>query len=61
MHLSGYGLPFAMVMLRKELDQWKPGEHNGTFRGKNHAFVTATAASGVHIPDGATHPNLTSA
>ena len=23
---------------------WKPGEHNGTFRGNNHAFVTATAA-----------------
>merc|ERR1712110_260913 len=42
--LSGYGLPFAMVLLRKELDQWKPGEHNGTFRGNNHAFVTAAAA-----------------
>ena len=42
--LSGYGLPFAMVLLRKELDQWKPGEHNGTFRGHNPAFVTATAA-----------------
>ena len=26
------------------LDVWKPGEHNGTFRGNNHAFVTATAA-----------------
>ncbi len=23
---------------------WKPGEHNGTFRGNNHAFVTATTA-----------------
>jgi diaminobutyrate-2-oxoglutarate transaminase len=23
---------------------WKPGEHNGTFRGNNHAFITATAA-----------------
>lgn len=42
--LSGYGLPFAVVLLRRELDQWKPGEHNGTFRGNNHAFVTATAA-----------------
>ena len=42
--LSGFGLPFAMLLLRKELDQWKPGEHNGTFRGNNHAFVTATAA-----------------
>jgi diaminobutyrate-2-oxoglutarate transaminase len=40
--LSGYGLPFAVVLLRRELDKWKPGEHNGTFRGNNHAFVTAT-------------------
>jgi diaminobutyrate-2-oxoglutarate transaminase len=42
--LSGYGLPFAVVLLRRDLDVWKPGEHNGTFRGNNHAFVTATAA-----------------
>ncbi|WP_250459129.1 diaminobutyrate--2-oxoglutarate transaminase [Microbulbifer litoralis] len=42
--LSGYGLPFAVVLMRPELDQWKPGEHNGTFRGNNLAFVTATAA-----------------
>ncbi|MDO6461511.1 diaminobutyrate--2-oxoglutarate transaminase [Granulosicoccaceae sp. 1_MG-2023] len=42
--LSGYGLPFAVVLIRPELDQWKPGEHNGTFRGNNLAFVTATAA-----------------
>lgn len=42
--LSGIGLPFAAVLLRPELDQWQPGEHNGTFRGFNPAFVTATAA-----------------
>jgi diaminobutyrate-2-oxoglutarate transaminase len=42
--LSGMGLPFALTLLRPELDQWSPGEHNGTFRGNNHAFVTATAA-----------------
>lgn len=42
--LSGYGLPCAVVLLRPQYDQWKPGEHNGTFRGNNHAFVTATAA-----------------
>lgn len=41
--LSGYGLPFAVVLMKPELDQWKPGEHNGTFRGNNLAFVTATA------------------
>lgn len=42
--LSGYGLPFAVTLLRSELDVWEPGEHNGTFRGPNPAFVTATAA-----------------
>ncbi len=42
--LSGYGLPFAVTIFRPELDQWSPGEHNGTFRGNNHAFVTAASA-----------------
>jgi len=42
--LSGMGLPFAITLIRRDLDVWKPGEHNGTFRGNNHAFVTATAA-----------------
>jgi diaminobutyrate-2-oxoglutarate transaminase len=42
--LGGYGLPFAMVLMKPELDQWKPGEHNGTFRGNNLAFVTAKSA-----------------
>ena len=42
--LGGYGLPFAMVLIKPEIDQWKPGEHNGTFRGNNLAFVTAKAA-----------------
>ncbi|MDO8289844.1 MAG: diaminobutyrate--2-oxoglutarate transaminase [Parvibaculum sp.] len=41
--LSGMGLPFALTLFHPELDQWSPGEHNGTFRGNNHAFVTATA------------------
>lgn len=42
--LGGYGLPFALVLMKPELDQWKPGEHNGTFRGNNMAFVAAKAA-----------------
>ncbi len=42
--LSGYGQPLSVVLIRPELDQWSPGEHNGTFRGNNLAFVTATAA-----------------
>jgi diaminobutyrate-2-oxoglutarate transaminase len=42
--LSGYGLPFSVTLMRPDLDTWKPGEHNGTFRGHNLAFVTARAA-----------------
>lgn len=42
--LSGYGLPFALTLIRRELDVWEPGEHNGTFRGCNPALVTATEA-----------------
>jgi diaminobutyrate-2-oxoglutarate transaminase len=42
--LSGMGLPMALTLLKPELDKWAPGEHNGTFRGNCHAFVTARAA-----------------
>lgn len=42
--ISGYGLPMALTLFKPELDVWAPGEHNGTFRGNNPAFVTATAA-----------------
>ncbi|MFY0665457.1 MAG: diaminobutyrate--2-oxoglutarate transaminase [Natronospirillum sp.] len=42
--LSGYGLPFALTLIRRELDQFEPGEHNGTFRGNNLAFITARVA-----------------
>lgn len=42
--LSGMGLPFAMTLLKPEHDIWGPAEHNGTFRGNNHAFVTARVA-----------------
>ncbi|MDN3520871.1 diaminobutyrate--2-oxoglutarate transaminase [Halomonas ramblicola] len=41
--LSGFGLPFAHVLMRPELDKWKPGQYNGTFRGFNLAFTTAAA------------------
>lgn len=41
---SGYGTPLAINLIKPDLDQWSPGEHNGTFRGHNLAFVTATAA-----------------
>lgn len=42
--LSGLGLPMALVLIRPDLDQWAAGEHNGTFRGNNAAFVTASIA-----------------
>ena len=42
--LSGYGLPFAVTLMRPELDVFEPAEHNGTFRGHNLAFVTGAAA-----------------
>ena len=42
--LSGMGLPFAALLVKPELDIWKPAEHNGTFRGNTHAFVTARVA-----------------
>jgi len=42
--IGGIGLPLAMVLMKPEIDRWEPGEHNGTFRGNNLAFVAATAA-----------------
>ncbi|WP_349360243.1 diaminobutyrate--2-oxoglutarate transaminase [Stappia sp.] len=42
--LSGFGLPFAALLVKPEHDVFGPAEHNGTFRGNNHAFVTARVA-----------------
>jgi diaminobutyrate-2-oxoglutarate transaminase len=42
--IGGYGLPMSLVLIKRELDQWKPGQHTGTFRGNQLAFVAATAA-----------------
>jgi diaminobutyrate-2-oxoglutarate transaminase len=42
--ISGYGLPMALLLIAPELDRWSPGEHSGTFRGLNLAFVAAAAA-----------------
>ncbi|KUO07086.1 diaminobutyrate--2-oxoglutarate transaminase [Streptomyces sp. DSM 15324] len=50
--VSGYGLPMSLCLFRPELDVWEPGEHNGTFRGNNPAFVTATAALEAYWADG---------
>lgn len=50
--ISGFGLPMALVLVRPELDRWRPGEHNGTFRGNNLAFVTAAVALEKFWSDG---------
>ncbi len=42
--ISGYGFPMSVLLIKPELDIWEPGEHNGTFRGNQLAFVGATAA-----------------
>lgn len=42
--ISGYGLAMALTLFKSELDVWEPGEHNGTFRGNNLAFITGARA-----------------
>jgi len=42
--IGGFGLPLALTLIRPDLDIWEPGQHNGTFRGVNPAFVTGAAA-----------------
>ncbi|ARQ02727.1 diaminobutyrate--2-oxoglutarate transaminase [Pseudorhodoplanes sinuspersici] len=43
--ISGNGLPMALLLIKPEWDQWSPGEHNGTFRGNNLAFLAASVAA----------------
>ena len=50
--LSGLGLPLAVTLIKPQYDIWKPAEHNGTFRGNNHAFITAAAALEKFWADG---------
>nr|WP_188633473.1 diaminobutyrate--2-oxoglutarate transaminase [Lentibacillus kapialis] len=42
--IGGAGLPMALTLIKPKYDQWGPGEHNGTFRGNNLAFIGATQA-----------------
>lgn len=42
--IGGYGLPLSLTLFRRDLDVWEPGEHTGTFRGNQLAFIAATAA-----------------
>ncbi len=49
--ISGSGLPMALTLIKPEHDIWSPGEHNGTFRGNNPAFASATAALDLWTDD----------
>jgi diaminobutyrate-2-oxoglutarate transaminase len=51
--ISGSGLPMSLVLLRPAVDVWKPGQHTGTFRGNNLAFVSARAALETYWADSA--------
>lgn len=42
--ISGFGIPMAILLMKPELDIFKPAEHNGTFRGNQLAFVGGKAA-----------------
>lgn len=42
--ISGYGFPMSLLLIKPEFDIWEPGEHTGTFRGNQLAFVGGTAA-----------------
>jgi len=55
---SGFGLPFAALLIKREYDIWKPAEHNGTFRGNTHAFVTGRVAIEKFWSDGAFEAEL---
>lgn len=50
--VSGFGLPMALMLVRPEHDVFGPAEHNGTFRGNTHAFVTARVAIEKFWSDG---------
>lgn len=42
--ISGFGVPMALLLMKPELDIFRPAEHNGTFRGNQMAFVGGKAA-----------------
>lgn len=44
--ISGFGMPMALLLMRPELDIFRPAEHNGTFRGNQLSFIGGTA--GIH-------------
>ena len=41
--ISGFGMPMALLLMKPELDIFRPAEHNGTFRGNQLSFIGGTA------------------
>ena len=42
--IGGCGFPMSLLLVKPEFDLLRSGEHNGTFRGNQLAFVAATTA-----------------
>ncbi|MFL5338689.1 MAG: aspartate aminotransferase family protein [Gemmataceae bacterium] len=42
--VGGIGSPMSLLLIKRPHDVWEPGDHAGTFRGNQLAFVAATAA-----------------
>ncbi|QGZ64589.1 diaminobutyrate--2-oxoglutarate transaminase [Paraburkholderia acidisoli] len=49
--IGGMGMPMALVLMARNVDVWGAGQHNGTFRGNNLAFVAARAMIDKHWRD----------
>lgn len=41
--ISGFGMPMSILLMKPELDIFRPAEHNGTFRGNQLSFIGGTA------------------
>lgn len=50
--IGGYGLPMALLLIKPQLDIWQPGQHNGTFRGNQLAFIAGAQAVRQFWTDG---------
>ena len=48
----------ALTLIKPEIDDWEPGEHNGTFRGHNPAFVTGAKALRTYWADDELEKNI---
>ena len=47
--ISGFGMPMAILLIRPDLDIFRPAEHNGTFRGNQLSFFGAPAGINYYV------------